>query len=166
MSPGWPLISGPEVELDSKEQRQLFDDVVNLSDAFGRDNVTLYSIDAWGANEPLGREVYWQSFVKGISKPSQVNAGNLALQVLAIQSGGLVVNSNDVTGQIQQILADTRAYYEISFAPSGNDRPNEYHRLEVRVSKPGLKARTRQGYYSRVSVGPGLKIPTPIASRP
>ena len=28
-------------------------------------------------------------------------------------------------------------------------RPNEYHQLEVHVAKPGLTARTRQGYYSR-----------------
>jgi hypothetical protein len=30
-----------------------------------------------------------------------------------------------------------------------SSRPNEYHHLEVRVAKPGLIARTRQGYYSQ-----------------
>jgi len=163
-SPGWPLLSGPEVELSNDERRQFFADIVDFSTAFGRDNVTLYSIDAWGANEPLGREVYWQNFDKGISKPNQVDAGDLALQVLAAQSGGLVLNSNDVTVEIQQALADTRAYYEISFVPPADVRPDEYHRLEVRVTQHGLKARTRQGYYSGSNVGGELKIPTPIES--
>ena len=163
-SPGWPLLSGPEIQLDSKEQQQLFADVVYLSRSFRLYDVTLYSIDAWGANEPLGQEVYWQNFVKGVSKPSQVNMGDLALQVLATQSGGLVLNSNDVTAEIQQALADTRAYYEISFVPSADVRANEYHRLEVRVNKSGLKARTLQGYYSGSNVGKELKIPTPVPS--
>lgn len=164
LSPGWPLLSGPDVELSDSERQQFFADVVDFSTAFGRDNVTLYSIDAWGANEPLGREVYWQSFAKGVSKPSQVNAGDLALQVLTTQSGGLALNSNDVTAEIQHALADTRAYYEISFVPSTDDRPGEYHHLEVRVAKRGLKARTRQSYYSGSNVGGELKIPTPIES--
>lgn len=164
LSPGWPLLSGPEVELSNSERQQFFADIVDFSNAFGRNNVTLYSIDAWGANEPLGREVYWQNFDKGISKASQVDAGDLALQVLAAQSGGLVLNSNDVTAEIQQALADTRAYYEVSFVPSTHVRPDQYHRLEVRVAKPGLKARTRQGYYSGSNADNELKIPTPIES--
>ena len=41
------------------------------------------------------------------------------------------------------------AYYEISFDPTITTQPNEYHRLEIRVAKPGLVARTRQGFYSR-----------------
>jgi VWFA-related protein len=163
-SPGWPLLSGPEVDLSDSERQQFFADIVDFSTAFGRDNLTLYSIDAWGANEPLGRETYWQSFDKGVSKPSQVNAGDLALQVLATQSGGLVLNSNDVSGEIQQSVADTRAYYQVTFVPSGDSRPDQYHRLEVRVTQHDLKARTRQGYYSGSNVGAELKIPTPVES--
>ena len=165
LSPGWPLISGPEVELSTKERNQFFADIVDFSNSFGRDNLTLYSIDAWGANEPLGREVYWQNFANGISKPGQVNAGDLALQVLATKSGGLVLNSNDVAGEIQHALADARAYYEISFVPAPGERADQYHQLAVRVAQHGLKARTRQGYYSGVTVGRALKVPTPIESR-
>jgi hypothetical protein len=49
---------------------------------------------------------------------------------------------------LRRTHADAGAYYEISFDPTTTDRPNEYHQLEVRVAKPGLTARTRQGYYS------------------
>jgi hypothetical protein len=38
-----------------------------------------------------------------VSEPSQVNPGNLALQVLATQSGGLALNmSNDVASLLQK----------------------------------------------------------------
>jgi len=33
-------------------------------------------------------------------------------------------------------------------APSAT-RENEYHSLDVKVNKPGLKARTRMGYYTQ-----------------
>ncbi|MGH9718073.1 MAG: VWA domain-containing protein [Candidatus Acidiferrales bacterium] len=164
ISPGWPVLSGPEVELSSSERQQLFADIVDFSADFGRNNITLYSINPWGPGEPLGRKLRWESFGKGISKPSQVNAGDLALQVLATQSGGLALNSNDVAAELQHALVDVSAYYEISFSPSTDNRPDEYHRLQVRIAKPGLTARTRQGYYSGAKGRGKLKVPTPIES--
>jgi VWFA-related protein len=167
ISPGWPLLSGPEVELDKKEEQQLFGDIVDFSTEFLRDRITLYSINPWGPNEPLGRETYWESFEKGIDKPSQVNAGDLAAQVLATQSGGVAFNAtNDLSALVEKSLADTRAYYEISFDPPMQDRPNEYHRLEIHIARPGVTARTRQGYYSGSNVRWGsLPKPVPAGNR-
>jgi hypothetical protein len=42
--------------------------------------------------------------------PSQVRSGNLALEVIATQSGGLALNSgNDIAAKLQQCVDDTRA---------------------------------------------------------
>lgn len=164
VSPGWPLLSGPEVQLDSHKQRQLFDDIVNFSTELLRERITLYNVNPWGATESISREDYWESFVKGISKPGQVAPGDLGLQVLATQSGGLVLEgNNDVAGLLQRCLADARTYYEISFQLSTDDQPGKYHRLQVRVSKSGLTARTNQGYYSRANANWGSP-PTPLDS--
>lgn len=46
-------------------------------------------------------------------------------------------------------MADTQAYYELSFSPAPSDRRDEYHHLTIQVAKPGLTARTRDGYYSQ-----------------
>jgi VWFA-related protein len=163
VSPGWPLLSGPEVQLDTKKQQQLFADIMDFSTDLLRDHITLYNIDPLGTGEGLGRALYWQSFVNGISKPSQVTAGNLGLQVLATQSGGLVFTaSNNITALLQNCLADTRAYYELSFDPPTGERPNEYHHLEVRIAQHGLTARTHEGYYSRHELGWRPVIPTPV----
>jgi VWFA-related protein len=148
VSPGWPFLSGPRVVYDSKQERQIFDNIVSVTTQLRAARVTLYSIDPRGTNASETSVFYYQEFLKGVTKPSQASAGNLGLQVLATQTGGLVFHSsNDVSGLLQQCVADAQAWYEISFDPPRGE-PDEYHHLEVRVAKPGLIARTRQSYYS------------------
>jgi VWFA-related protein len=149
VSPGWPLLSGPEVELDNKERQQLFADIVGFSTELRRDRITLYSIDPAGAMDSLDRDTYWQNFVRGVKNPGEAQAGNLGLQVITVQSGGVVLSfNNDLKHLLERCVADTRASYEISFEPPAGAPPNEYHHLEIRLAKRGLKARTWQGYYS------------------
>lgn len=151
VSPGWPLLSGPRVQIDAKQQQQLFNMIVQASTQLRQARITLYNINPLGAAEPTENVFYYEQFLKGVARPSQVSAGNLSLQVLAAQSGGLVLNSsNDVTALLQQAFADGDAWYELSFDPARSE-PNEYHHLEIRVAKPGLIARTRQGYYGQPS---------------
>jgi VWFA-related protein len=153
VSPGWPLLSGPRIDLDSKEQQKIFGDVVNLSTQMLRGHFTLYNVDPLGPGESPMRSSYYEQFLPGISKPSQAQMGDLGLQVLAVQSGGLAPTpSNDITRALQECLADIEPYYEISFDSAPADRPDQYHRLEVRIARPGLTARTRRGYYAQPSL--------------
>jgi VWFA-related protein len=150
ISPGWPLLSGPGIQLDSKQQNGIFATIVGLSTQLRESRVTLYSVDPLGAGEGVGRTFYYQDFLKGVSKPGQVAVGDLSLQVLATQSGGLALNSsNDVASLLQKCMADAAAYYELSFEAAPADRRDEYHSLQVVLAKPGLTARTRQGYYAQ-----------------
>jgi VWFA-related protein len=150
VSPGWPLLSGANTEIDSKQQRQIFTDIVSLSTQLLQARITLYSFDPLGASEALTRDSYYKEFLKGIAKPSQVYLGDLGLQVLAIQSGGIAFNStNDISGLLQQCIADTVPYYEISFDSPKAAQRDEYHDLEIKLARPGLTARTRQGYYAQ-----------------
>jgi VWFA-related protein len=166
ISPGWPLLSGPNVQLDNHEQEMLFGDIVYFSTVLRRGGVTLYSVDPIGTRESVDRETYWQNFTNGVSKPGQVEMGNLGLQVIATQSGGLVLNSsNDIAAMLNNCFADARAYYEISFAPAPGEKPNEYHRLQIRVAKSGLNARTWQSYYSNPQVSSRPSVPTPTKAR-
>jgi VWFA-related protein len=150
VSPGWPILSGPRIDLDYKQQNQIFSSVVGLSTQLRQGRITLYSVDPLGSNEGVARTTYYQDFLKGVSKQSQVNVGDLSLQVLAVQSGGLALASdNDVASLLQKCLADTEAYYELSFVSAPADHRDEYHNLLVQVAKPGLTARTRTGYYAQ-----------------
>jgi VWFA-related protein len=150
ISPGWPLLTGPNIQLDAKQEQRIFGNIVSLSAELSRARVTLYSINPLGTAESLSNAMYYQEFIKGVSKPSQVNLGNLGLQVLAIQSGGLAFNSsNDIASLLRKCLDDAAPYYEISFDAPVAAKPDEYHQLQIKLAKPGLTARTRQGYYAQ-----------------
>jgi VWFA-related protein len=150
VSPGWPLLSGPAVEnsLDAKQQKQLFDTLVNLSTQMQRANITLYAVNPLGQGESEARASYYEAFLKGVSEPRRMEPANLSLQVLAVQSGGRVIDfNNDVSGVMRQCVADTQNYYEITFLPAPSDPKNYYHRVEVKVAN-SEDARARTGYYA------------------
>ena len=148
LSPGWPLLSGPRIDLGEKARQGIFTDIVSLSNDMRAAQMTLYGVNPLGAGESVLRASYYQSYLKGISKPSQVDLADLSLQVLATQTGGLVLNqSNDLVSEIRRCVNDTREYYELTFAPAPGE-PSEYHGLQVKTDKPGVDARTRNGYYS------------------
>ena len=153
ISPGWPfLISGMDQVLESQKQKeQLFSTIVAHSDGLRRARVTLYNIDPFGtADAGSLRTTDYKQFLKGVKKATQADIGNLALQVLATQSGGQVLNSsNDLAGEIATCAADANSYYVLSFEGLPGDGPNEYHALEIKLDKPGLTARTRSGYYAQ-----------------
>jgi VWFA-related protein len=150
ISPGWPLLSGPRIDLDNRQQQQIFGNVVAFSTELRQANVTLYNINPLGPGENLVRADYYTDFLKGVSKPGQTDLADISLQVLAAQSGGLVLQgSSDVSSMLSRCLDDTKAWYEITFDALGVEQPNEYHPIAISVDKPGLSARTRDGYYAR-----------------
>ena len=148
VSPGWPFLAGASTELETKQQQYIFTNIVDLSTQLLQSRITIYSVDPM-AEGSITRGSYYKEFTKAVTKPSQVQIGNLGLQVLAVQSGGLALTySNNLAGSLSEGLASTAPYYEISFDPPSENRPDEYHRLEIKLAKPGLIARTRQGYYA------------------
>ena len=156
VSPGWPLLSGPNAEegLTEKNKKAIFSTIVSLSTQLRQAGVTLYNVDPLGPTENQSREFYYESFLKGVRSPNQVSLGDLALQVLAVQSGGRVSSGNDVAEEIARCVQDANAYYVITFAPPAADGPNEYHALEVKMGQPHLKAQTTAGYYAQPTAKP------------
>jgi VWFA-related protein len=150
-SPGWPTLSGPGVEITSKDEENFFHSIVTASNGLRQGHITLYSIDPLGlANAGGIRTSYYQEFLQGVSSPQRAMPGDLGLQVLAVQSGGRVFNSsNDITTEIAKCAADADASYVLSFDGARADQANEYHSIAITVDKPGITARTRTGYYAQ-----------------
>jgi VWFA-related protein len=151
ISPGWPLLSGPNVQLSARNEAGLFASIVSLSTALREARITLYSVDPAGAGATIGgQDFYYREFLKPVVLAKNAQVGNLALQVFAVHSGGLVFTaSNDIAGQITRCIADADVYYTITVDAAPVDRPDAYHALEVKVATPGLTARTRNGYYAQ-----------------
>ena len=150
LSPGWPLLSGPNVDLDAKQQRQIFANIVSFSTELREADVTLDSINPLGAEEGVLRANYYEQFLKGVGSPAKVDLGDLALPVLALQSGGLALQgSTDIADGLRQCFNDLQSWYEIRFDPAPADAPETYHHISLKLDKPSLSVRTRDGYYSR-----------------
>jgi VWFA-related protein len=93
----------------------------------------------------------------GLELGALVQARHLALfqaqgtlEYLADETGGLAkLDSNDIAGAVASILEDLSGYYLVGYAPpSGTFDGVAFHSLEVRVKRPGLKVRTRKGFYA------------------
>jgi VWFA-related protein len=139
------------VELPPKDQEMAFRRIVKLSTEMREARITLYSVDPLGMDDAAGFQTfYYENFLKGVVSANKVDNGNLGLQVIATQSGGLVLNkSSDVASLIAKCVADAKAYYTLSFQAADADHPDEYHNLQIKIDKPGLTARTRTGYYAQ-----------------
>jgi VWFA-related protein len=163
LSPGWPLLSGPEVNLSGNQQRQIFAQVVSLSTQLRQKNITLDAVNPTGAADNPGWLFYYEQFVKPVRKPSQTDLADLGLQVLALQSGGLVLNaSNDITGLLQHAMDETRVSYEISYGAPPAEGQNAFHEVDVKVDKPGLAVHTINGYYAQPNVPANVPMPTVV----
>jgi VWFA-related protein len=148
VSPGWPIFNSANEALSSGQQSNVFTQIVTLSNALRRNGITLYQVNPLGATEDIGGVRYYDNFLDAATRPSQVNLGNISLQVLSLQSGGLMLTSNNVAEMLNRCYADIDTFYRLTFTPPASAHPQQYHSLEVRISRPGLNVRTRSGFYS------------------
>jgi VWFA-related protein len=74
-------------------------------------------------------------------------SGHQGLQALADATGGVsVVNTNNFREGLDKILARS-SYYLLAYTPS-EAFDNKYHKLEIKVSRPGLRIYSREGYFA------------------
>jgi VWFA-related protein len=124
-----------------------FDWTTELSTRIREARITLFSVTFW-RKPPRGFP--YQFFLQGVKSAAQSDPGDLALEVLATQSGGHVLeNTSDLARMIGQCVEDASTFYTISFNPPRTGAVDEYHDIKVQVSKPDLVARTNTGYYDQ-----------------
>lgn len=150
LSPGWNLQTNGQWDGASKsDQQALYDNAASVSTALRAARVTVYSIDPSGSEREMTFGPTYEAFLKGLDVPKRADYGYLLLQVLAMQSGGQALYAaNNLSSLINKSLAETKAYYVLTFNPPSAAHPSEYHPIEVQIDKPGVKARTRTIYYS------------------
>jgi VWFA-related protein len=71
------------------------------------------------------------------------------LEIAATATGGLyqsTVRDKAIEAAIDRIGGELHAGYSLSYRPMGTD-PTGYHEIKVVVDRPGVKVRTRPGYY-------------------
>jgi VWFA-related protein len=144
---GWPMLNGLGFAFTPEAQQRYFDAIVQLSTRLRESHIVLSSVSL-GEVDPLASS--YRGFLKPVVAVKKANPGNLALKVLATQSGGWILGpDNDLASQIHSCIAGSAPYYVISFNPPHADQANEYHDLRVQIDQPGLTAKTSSGYYNQ-----------------
>ena len=133
-------------------------------DAIGaatRANVTIYGIDPRGLTDLGDESIELGSFPDdtslGVGQGSLQNELRLSqdsLRTLSDETGGFaVVNRNDFATAFQRIVEDNSSYYVLAYYPP-DPRPGRTHKIEVRLTRPGLTVRARKAYLTPKKVDP------------
>ena len=79
------------------------------------------------------------------------------LEELAQDTGGrAITNTNDLRAGLARISEDLRHYYALVYAPVDSANDGRFRRISVRVSRPGVRVRTRKGYFAAPRGAAGL----------
>ncbi len=146
VSSSFPISMGfdtPRQPGDTRDQVHFSSDLEHAYKAFltavNNANMAIYPVDARG-------------LVAGA--PGTTNWNNLyssqgTMQEIAGTTGGQAfVNTNDLARVMRAAADDSKASYELGFYPHDIRWNGKYHDLKVKVTRPGVHLRYRQGYYA------------------
>lgn len=120
-----------------------------------RANVVVYAVDPRGLTQ-LGDEAI---AIQSLSDDPHVDYGTSrgfnnellmaqeSLITLAQETGGFaIVRTNDLAGGLTRVERDTSRYYVLGYVSDPAKSPGRFRKIDVKVTKPGLKVRARRGY--------------------
>lgn len=144
IGPGWGIGTGVPGERSAFAKKPFYA-VCWFSTLLREARLTLYSF-AVGETDPHAQ--IYKSYLSGVETEQKADFINLYRKVLAVQSGGRVVDeSRDLVKEMKSCVRDADVFYRISFDPARAEHADEYHSLKITLDKPGLTARTNTGYY-------------------
>lgn len=81
---------------------------------------------------------------------SVLNANKQAgLRDLAESTGGfLIANTNNTEQLLKHVMEDVDTHYEVTYLPAGEGYDGRFRKIEVKLARPDLQAKTRSGYFS------------------
>jgi VWFA-related protein len=128
-------------------QADMMSDIKMVTDLANRYNCAIYAVDPRGlAPFEYDLSTAGQAAVSLTKNTQMLDSTMDTLRVLADETDGrAIVNSNDLDRGLRQIVRDTSAYYLLGYT-SAVTTDGKFHKLNVRVKRPGLQVRARNGY--------------------
>jgi len=121
-------------------------DLRDLTDTANRNNVTIYAV------EPRGLATNEFGIDQNIGPQTDrqyLNTTMETLRTLALNTDGrAIVNRNDLTIGMKQIIRDSSAYYLLGYNSTFTATDGKFHEIKVRVKRPGVQVRARKGYWA------------------
>ena len=139
---------------DSRDASTIVSDTRDAIAAASKANVNFYTIDPRGLhgmgdeNMELGGFPADPSYnINPQAFDDERRLSVDSLKVLAEQTGGFAaVESNDYTNAYDRIVRENSSYYVLGYYPPSNKRDGRFHKIEVKLKRPGLRVTARKGY--------------------
>ncbi len=123
----------------------IIDDLIHFANSY---NVTFYSLDPDNYLKYVLPDIAFDNF------PRQVDIAEMKLneltnlKFLALDTGGAAMHGANKFEYFQKIIdRDLTYYYELSYYPERDKADGKYHKIKVKINRPGIKIRFRKGYY-------------------
>jgi VWFA-related protein len=151
---------------NSKRFDELYEDRVREADSILTDaQVAVYAVDARGLVGQLlggaensglsaaGTLVTGAEYGQNVQQASgSLQDSQATMKQVAADTGGKVfINQNDLDHSVALSVQDGAAYYLLGYTPDAKP-DGKFHKIEVKVNRPGVTVRARHGYYA---VAPG-----------
>ena len=101
------------------------DGAIRLANA---NNTSIYSFDPRGLDMNI--------------RPSEV------LQSLAENTGGRQFSNNQPASSLREVVKAAKAFYLLGYASAKNPADGKFHKIAVKVNRPGVEVRARTGYFA------------------
>ncbi|MCX6543610.1 MAG: VWA domain-containing protein [Acidobacteria bacterium] len=131
-----------QFQADLDIQRELRD----IADTANRNNTAVYALD------PRGLAVTEYGINENVDQRQDLNTlrqSQSTLQGLANDTDGrAIVNRNDLAAGLTQVVRDTSSYYLVGYNSSLTTPDGKFHKIDIRLKRPGLQVRARKGYWA------------------
>ncbi len=123
--------------------------------AAARSNVSFFSVDPRGlvgmTSETIelnaAADTHLGFDAKGLLADMYLSQDSL--RTLADETGGYAaVNANNIGNALNRIVRANSTYYVLGYYPAVTPRDGRFHKIDVRVKRPGLRVSARKGYVS------------------
>ena len=132
-----------------KGNRRYEDDIFdNLIQFANSHNISFYTLDPDNYLSYVLPDLTFDNYdhITDIAKIKQNELANL--RDLAVRTGGTTLQGANKFENFQDYVnRDLKSYYELSYYPRRKKADGKYHKIEVKVTRPGIKIRFRQGYF-------------------
>ena len=137
----------------TRRSEDILNDFVHFANSH---NITFYALDPDNYLRYVMEDMAYENFPRSAKDVSQFSAdeikelkkGELAnLNALAEDTGGDAFMGAKKFDNFQKVITRDLSYcYELSFYPSRKKADGKYHKIEVKVKRPGVKLLARKGY--------------------
>ena len=111
--------------------------------------------------DPVGNETELNSPMGG-GYTGQLERRDGLAELADLTGGRAVLNTNAPEGLVPEVFAESHSYYLLGFPAADPTANGRFHKIEVKVHRPGISVQTRAGYYAGETRAAGSK-PTVVS---